>query len=806
MNVVISASTNTSDGVDLSELYIVDNNVGDVMTESFGSCEGFASQAEAQAISALEEQAAAQGITSVVSSGDSGAEGCDNPNHSSANGDPSSVNVLASSPFNVAVGGTIFNENGNDTKYWNSTNNQNTLASAKSYIPENVWNESCSTCGLWAGGGGISTFFSKPTWQSGVQGIPNDGARDLPDVSLTAAGHDPYLICYQGSCGQGFLVGIAGTSASAPSFAGIMSLVVQRNGRQGQANYVLYRLAAAETLSQCNGSNTNALPGSTCVFNDTTKGNNAVPGEVGYGTSSAKYQAGAGYDLATGLGSLNVTNLWNKWNTVTFNATSTTLGPSSVSGIHGAAVTLNASVAPNGGTGVPTGDVSLRASTGQAITFLTLNNGSVSAAVNDLPGGTYSLTAQYGGDATFAPSPPSNPIMVSITPEGSATKMSVFGIDQFGNLFPFTSGMFGAPLYLRADVIPNSGHGFATGYVSWFDNGNFLISDYLNIGGTFTTPQGFFSLRPGQHSLTAQYSGDSGLNASTSSSVNLTINPAPTVTALSASPTSIAQGTSTMLTAIVSSTAFAGAPSAAFPGGTVTFSSGTTQLGTAQLFGITLDQSGVHITASLSTASLSAGQNTIVAQYSGDADYTSSISNSVVVNVQADFTFTAGGPSITIPSPGGSGSLALTITGQTGYSSTVNFTSASCSGFPFGAHCTFSPPSVTGSGNTTLTVSTMAPTFAGVEHYGWTGFGFVFAGVFLLGIPSRRFRGPGILSLLLLVFIAGGIGCGGGGGSGGGTNHSPGTRMGSYPITVTATSGAGSSAITHTASFTLVVQ
>jgi len=100
----------------------------------------------------------------------------------------------------------------------------------------------------------------------------------------------------------------------------------------------------------------------------------------------------------------------------------------------------------------------------------------------------------------------------------------------------------------------------------------------------------------------------------------------------------------------------------------------------------------------------------------------------------------------------------------------------------------------------------MAPTFAGVEHYGWTGFGFVFAGVFLLGIPSRRFRGPGILSLLLLVFIAGGIGCGGGGGSGGGTNHSPGTRMGSYPITVTATSGAGSSAITHTASFTLVVQ
>src|SRR5947207_3073225 len=116
VNFVVSASTNTSDGVDLSELYIIDNNVGDVMTESFGSCEGFSTQAEAQAISSLAEQAAAEGITYMVSTGDSGAETCVNPNLNSAGGAAPSVNVLASSPFAVAVGGTIFNEGTNTSK------------------------------------------------------------------------------------------------------------------------------------------------------------------------------------------------------------------------------------------------------------------------------------------------------------------------------------------------------------------------------------------------------------------------------------------------------------------------------------------------------------------------------------------------------------------------------------------------------------------------------------------------------------------------------------------------------------------
>jgi hypothetical protein len=242
---------------------------------------------------------------------------------------------LASTPYTIAVGGTEFNENGNYSTYWAATNSATSQASALSYIPEDVWNEACTpaqcgsgNAGLWSGGGGASIYFSKPSWQAGVAGIPNDGVRDVPDVSLTAAGHDAYLLCLDGSCtpnrrGNIELEGYSGTSAATPSFAGIMALVVQKTGvRQGQADNVLYTLAASEALGSCNASSQSGLPVSNCIFNDVTIGNcyqstapcgNSVPGEPGYGTTAGLYQAGVGYDEASGLGSVNVTNLVNGW-------------------------------------------------------------------------------------------------------------------------------------------------------------------------------------------------------------------------------------------------------------------------------------------------------------------------------------------------------------------------------------------------------------------------------------------------------------------------------------------------------------
>ncbi len=324
VKLVVSKSTRSTDGVDLSEEYIIDNNLADVMTESFGDCEadGY-SQGDANFYSSLAAQAAAEGITYTVAAGDSGAEGCDSPTEISATG-PISVNILAATPYAVAVGGTEFNENGNDSAYWAANNNGATQSSARSYIPEDVWNEACTpaqcgsgNAGLWAGGGGASTFFAKPSWQVGVPGIPNDGFRHVPDVSLTAAGHDAYLLCLDGSCtansrGDIQLQGYSGTSAATPSFAAIIALAVQKTGsRQGQAANVLYTLAASEVLASCNASNAAALPSAGCIFNDVSVGSNAVPGESGYGTSSGLYQAGVGYDEATGLGSVNAANLVN---------------------------------------------------------------------------------------------------------------------------------------------------------------------------------------------------------------------------------------------------------------------------------------------------------------------------------------------------------------------------------------------------------------------------------------------------------------------------------------------------------------
>lgn len=164
-----------------------------------------------------------------------------------------------------------------------------------SYIPEQAWNESGSVSGgsgLWSTGGGASTLYSKPNWQV-APGVPNDSVRDVPDVSLSAAGHDGYLV-YQ----NGGLYSVGGTSASSPSFASLLALVLQQQGgtRQGNANTVFYPM----------GNNQYAGSGAPAVYHDIATGDNTVPGVTGY-------SAVTGFDLATGLGSVNVNNPVLNW-------------------------------------------------------------------------------------------------------------------------------------------------------------------------------------------------------------------------------------------------------------------------------------------------------------------------------------------------------------------------------------------------------------------------------------------------------------------------------------------------------------
>ena len=741
----VSASTNTSDGVDLSEVAIVEHNLEDIMTESFGSCEAETTASSAAGIAALAEQAAAQGITYLVSAGDSGAEGCDDPDTETVASGPVSVNVLASTPFNTAVGGTIFNEHGQTSTYWSSSNSTEG-ESAISYIPEDVWNESCTSgnCatgdnpGIWAGGGGVSIYSSrKPSWQSGVTGIPQDNARDLPDVSLTAAIHDAYVLCLEGSCvpnssGEIELSLVGGTSASAPSFASIMALVLEQlriasanlGQRVGLANYVLYRLATAEnnTLSECNASNTSAPPGSTCVFNDITEGNNAVPGEQNYGLPSAQYQATVGYDMTTGLGSINVANLVNQWNSVTFNPTATTFSgvPESLL-THGTSVNFTISVSPTSGTGTPTGEVSLLAAINNdegifdySVGMFTLNAaGSVASSTSNLPGWVYLLEARYGGDATYAPSS-STPITVDVSPEPSVTTLSVLTFSSQGNALPFTSGPFGSFVYLRADVAGASGHGTPTGGITFTDTfgpipggGVYQLNggDQPNSGAYTVTPNGILNFDTGTHTISASYSGDASFNASSSTqSISFTIQTG----------------------------FFAAVPS---------------------------NQSQVKITAPGSSGSTSV-----------------SVSSST----------------------GFSGTINLACSGiPSGASCQFSPSSIKASG-------TFSTTT------STITVTTTAATAMlqspGRRHLAnWLALlSFTFFSVVLIGAPVRQ-RWPRFL-LVILALIVLVPGCGGGGSSPPPGNQvpppNPGTATGTYTVTVTASSGSTTSAT----GFTLLVQ
>jgi subtilase family serine protease len=275
--------------------YAISENLAPVLSTSFafGPCEQDQPLASNLAIEEEALQANAQGITLLFASGDSGAAGCDSPGSAQAIYGPG-VSFPASLPEVTAVGGARFNDA--TGLYWNLSNST-TGASAISYMPEIAWNE--IQYGLYASGGGMSLLFPKPQWQAGP-GVPNDGARDVPDLALAASPfHDPYTVVINGAVKY-----VGGTSAATPVFAGIIALLNQYYDSKGEGNINpnLYRI-----------SQTNA-------FHDIVSGNNIVPcnsGTPGCTAGSFGYAAGMGYDLVTGLGSVDAYHLIANWNAPT---------------------------------------------------------------------------------------------------------------------------------------------------------------------------------------------------------------------------------------------------------------------------------------------------------------------------------------------------------------------------------------------------------------------------------------------------------------------------------------------------------
>ena len=471
IKLVISQTSMTDgiSGVDASAMFAVDNNTAPIISESYGVCEPAIGTAGNQFYQSLWQQAAAQGITVVVSAGDNGSAGCDDSSHSSATGGIA-VNAIASTPFDIAMGGTDFDQVGKETTFWDTCSGVpcSTIppTSVKGYIPEMVWNDSCASGGLTgcnsvtstsdsatvvAAGGGPSAVYSKPVWQSNaITGIPSDGKRDLPDVSIFSGdglNNSFYIVCQSdqnipGDTGCNLtkfvssatgplhdFQGVGGTSVAAPTFAGIMALINHKTGqRQGVAGFKLYQLAQGESFTKCNSSSgMSGSSSSSCIFNDVTLGNNSVPcagastncsktsmGGFGILASSGApaFGANVGYDLASGLGSVNVNNLLNAWSAQVATATTVTASPSTIQA--GASVTITAKVdSPSNSSQGPTGTVQFKngsANLGAAVTC-TPAGATNSAGASCMAQLTIALSALPPGFLA-EPRPPGTPFVV----------------------------------------------------------------------------------------------------------------------------------------------------------------------------------------------------------------------------------------------------------------------------------------------------------------------------------------------------------------------------------------------------------
>jgi uncharacterized protein (TIGR03437 family) len=385
-----------SANVEDAATYAVTSNLAPIMSMSYGLCEQDTRSVGLTVMRSVAQQAVAQGMTWVTASGDNGAADCFGDG--GRNDTALAVDAPGSIPEVTSVGGTVLTEGAGT--FWNAANDT-ALASALSWIPESVWNDSAIGGRPSSGGGGASVFFSKPDWQTGL-GVPADGARDVPDVSFASSPqHDGYLF-YSGSRKPGV---VGGTSAASPVFAGILAIVnhyqtstgIQKTPGLGNVNPRLYAMAQS-------------APG---AFHDVTAGNNIVTPcgsqTRNCGATPVGYNAGPGYDLASGLGSIDAFNF------VTLFPTTAAAGktPVTISASASASqltaldsVTFNVSVS-GGAAGTPAGFVSfglggvalgsaaLAGSAGTAAATFT-----ISAA--NLAAGAVSVTAAYSGDAVFA--------------------------------------------------------------------------------------------------------------------------------------------------------------------------------------------------------------------------------------------------------------------------------------------------------------------------------------------------------------------------------------------------------------------
>ncbi|WP_158748935.1 protease pro-enzyme activation domain-containing protein [Acidobacterium sp. S8] len=668
VNFYTAADTDFQSGLFLAIYRALDDNNVSILNVSFGACEAAQGTSGNQQILNAWEQAAAQGISVTASTGDSGSAGCDDENSVTTATNGLAISGLASTPYNIAVGGTDFDVLGTATgfaQYVDTTNSaSNFYLTAKGYIPETPWNDSTVTNALLSAntaskdsngntnivgaGGGVSSCtdsttdangnifcttgsgYPQPPFQAGGV-VPSSifggaaATRAVPDVSLFASDETygaTWVVCadsvsFPASDGSTYtdcqltngqlgssstFTGVGGTSAAAPAFAAMLALVSQSQGgiRLGQANNVLYNLANQPALY-------------SKIFHDTTTGNNSVvctSGSTDCGTNGflTGYNTGTGYDAASGLGSVDVSQLVANWTKASIYPTTTTLQitgfTSGNSVVHGTNLTFSSTVTSTNGT--PDGDVSIINDSGLTNNgalpgeFLTLSNGTASGQTGDLPGGTYNVYAYYGGDVNHAGSKSTTPIAVNITPEQSSISLGAYVYDpksfnticnDYDQSAPACAGAtipYGSATSINAQPIgASNSNTSATGSISFSDSAGNLtynnqpgnpISVPIANGGAAVYDNWYYqnqSFSVASHSISAAYSGDPSYQSSSASGLAIKFTQGATTT--------VAQATQTSTSSTVTLQAQVNTDSIGLaPTGTVTFKNGTTVLGTVQ--------------------------------------------------------------------------------------------------------------------------------------------------------------------------------------------------------------------------------
>jgi len=611
----------------------------------------------------------------------------------------------------------------------------------------------------------VNNGWPKPTWQTGVTGIPSDGVRDIPDVSFFASdgyvSSSAYLICVsQANSGSApctyssytepFYQEVGGTSVATPAMAGVMALINQKTGvTQGFANPELYSLAAKQSLngySACSAESVTA-GSSTCMFNDIDAGpnstayTNAVPCDaadktpnctasystLGYSDSQyglgilTGYSAGTGFDLATGLGSLNIANVVNSWvSNVGSGATTITVTPTPNPVSLGTALSVLVTVgsSPSGKT-TPSGSVTLSGGGYTSSTETLVSGGTDTTSsytftvpAGALAGGADTLTVNYTGDANYAPNSQTAGVTVNkLTPSVSATPTPVS--IQSNQQVVITGTVTGSGATPTGTVTVSYGTTYTSTAATLNSSGQYSVT---------ITPNSLAGGTPSQNdTLNVQYSGDANYNpGSTTTSVAVkffqvltpTMTVTPTVSTLNSGSALLVTVSLTCNTPPNSTGSCTGV---ALPTGTVTLygggfdtqaspASATLSNGTAT-FNIPANTLNTNPNPALSLS------DTLTATYNGDANY-AQVSKTASVSVY-ESVYALAGTNLSSVTPGTAASTTVAVSSTSNYTGTVTFASSSCvlTGYPSGVtSSTPGNPTCTLSGNGTVTLANGVPT------------------------------------------------------------------------------------------------